>query len=126
MRQAGPHSDNFKLQGVIGYGGCTPSKNDGMQVHQHASRREFQTLNSVEIESSICTRSLSRIGLMLLAFTDPGEKTNCSWVLRAVAPGRMGVALQPLAGAALEVRGGRRLEVRSRCLVAGLPMTMLG
>lgn len=76
MRQAGPHSDNFKLQGVIGYGGCTPSKNDGMQVHQHASRREFQTLNSVEIESSICTRSLGRIGLMLLAFTDPGEKTN--------------------------------------------------
>lgn len=30
--QAGPHSDNFKLQGVIGYGGCTPSKNDGMQL----------------------------------------------------------------------------------------------
>ena len=44
MRQAGPHSDNFKLQGVIGYGGCTPSKNDGMQVHQHASQRECQTL----------------------------------------------------------------------------------
>jgi len=30
--QAGPHSDNFKLQGTIGYGGCTPSKNDGMNI----------------------------------------------------------------------------------------------
>ena len=30
--QAGPHSDNFKPQGVIGYGGCTPSKNDGMNM----------------------------------------------------------------------------------------------
>ena len=30
--QAGPHSDNFKRQGVIGYGGCTPSKNDGMNI----------------------------------------------------------------------------------------------
>lgn len=30
--QAGPHSANFRLQGTMGYGGCTPSKNDGMQL----------------------------------------------------------------------------------------------
>lgn len=30
--QSGPHSANFKLQGIIGYGGCTPSKDDGMKL----------------------------------------------------------------------------------------------
>jgi hypothetical protein len=29
---AGPHSDNFHLQGQIGYAGCTPSKNDGLSL----------------------------------------------------------------------------------------------
>jgi hypothetical protein len=39
--QAGPHSDNFKPQGVIGYGGCTPSKNDGMQMASGAGPGAF-------------------------------------------------------------------------------------
>lgn len=29
-KAAGPESGNFKLQGTIGYAGCTPSANDGM------------------------------------------------------------------------------------------------
>uniref|UniRef100_A0A7S0HJC8 MADS-box domain-containing protein n=2 Tax=Geminigeraceae TaxID=589343 RepID=A0A7S0HJC8_9CRYP len=29
---AGPHSANFKMQGIIGYAGCTPSRNDGLKM----------------------------------------------------------------------------------------------
>jgi len=34
---AGPHSDAFKLQGQMGYAGCTPSKNDGLALNKPVS-----------------------------------------------------------------------------------------